>query len=219
MLSGLHYGGFTEDEITEMREVGDGDDAKQLELGMAASNAEQEDVKQEQAQVDNQMAELEFVASRDAAPDIEADARREKEQREREQRDSSRMLKMEQDVRDVRNEQRKDNERRQDERRDSSNTDKEQRLMSLGLRLLPSYTDTYYRKTVEEKISDLIKKDVNKEKSDSEMLKLVKLLIKKSAPKKKSAKKKSKKKSKKSAPKKKPKKSAKKKSKKKKSKK
>ena len=81
-------------------------------------------------------------------------------------------------------------------------TIKENRLRLLGSRLiLPEYSDLYYRKKVEDKINELIKKELVKEttsdkpKTDNEMIKLVKTLIKKfssaKTSKKKSAKKKS----------------------------
>jgi hypothetical protein len=94
----------------------------------------------------------------------------------------------------------------------SYDTTKENRLRLLGSQLIPTYSDLYYKNKVEDKINELIKKELtkettsSKEKTDSEMLKLVKTLIRKSAPKKskkKSAKKKSKKKSVKKKPKKK----------------
>jgi outer membrane biosynthesis protein TonB len=77
----------------------------------------------------------------------------------------------------------------------SYDTAKENRLRLLGSRLIPTYSDTYYKNTVEDKINELIKKELTKEttsvspKTDSEMIKLVKTLIKKTTPKKKSVKK------------------------------
>ena len=73
--------------------------------------------------------------------------------------------------------------------------DKELRLKNLGLRLIPAYSDIYKRQTMEEKINDLIKKELeketksSKEKTDLELINLVKTLLKKKAPKKKSVKK------------------------------
>ena len=77
------------------------------------------------------------------------------------------------------------------------NENKERRWTILGKKLLPSYSDLYYKNQMEEKINELIQKQLraesngNKEKTDIELLKLIKELIDKSAkkPKKKSAKK------------------------------
>lgn len=77
---------------------------------------------------------------------------------------------------------------------------KENRLISLGLRLLPNYSDIYRKQTMEEKVNDLIKKELQKEttsvktKSDTDLMNLVKTLIKNSTSKKKSKKKSAKKK-------------------------
>ena len=58
------------------------------------------------------------------------------------------------------------------------------RLRLLGYNLLPKYSDLYYRNKVEEKINDLIKRELNKdttkEKTDAELLQLIKSLIKES---------------------------------------
>ena len=68
---------------------------------------------------------------------------------------------------------------------------KERRLRLLGLDLLPYYSDNYKRQSMEEKVNELIKKELQKELTstqkipDSEMMKLVKTLIKKSVSKKK----------------------------------
>ena len=64
--------------------------------------------------------------------------------------------------------------------------EKEDRLRSLGSRLIPNYSDIYYKNQIGEKINDLIKKELikesesNKEKTDNELMQLVKTLIKKS---------------------------------------
>jgi hypothetical protein len=90
------------------------------------------------------------------------------------------------------------------------NWDKDRRLRLLGLGLLPPAYDGFRRTSMEDKINELIKKELNKEtttskeQTDNELMSLVKTLIKKNTPtrkprrkksKKKSAKKKSKKKS------------------------
>ena len=59
------------------------------------------------------------------------------------------------------------------------------RLRLLGYNLLPKYSDLYYKNKVEEKINDLIKRELNntnKEKTDDELMQLVKKLIKESEP-------------------------------------
>lgn len=79
--------------------------------------------------------------------------------------------------------------------------EKDRRLKILGLNLLPSTYDGFRRTSMEDKINDLIKKELqketqsSKEKSDSEMLSLVKTLIKKNTPTRKPRKKSVKKKS------------------------
>jgi hypothetical protein len=59
------------------------------------------------------------------------------------------------------------------------------RLRLLGYNLLPNYSDIYYKNKVEEKINDLIKRELNnttREKTDDELMQLVKKLIKESEP-------------------------------------
>jgi hypothetical protein len=79
--------------------------------------------------------------------------------------------------------------------------DKDRRLRLLGLGLLPPAYDGFRKTSMEDKINELIKKELNKEtttskeKTDSELMSLVKTLIKKNTPARKSRKKKSKKKS------------------------
>jgi hypothetical protein len=81
------------------------------------------------------------------------------------------------------------------------NWDKDRRLRLLGLGLLPSAYDGFRKTSMEDKINELIKKELNKEtttskeKTDSELMSLVKTLIKKNTPTRKPPKKKSKKKS------------------------
>jgi hypothetical protein len=94
-----------------------------------------------------------------------------------------------------------ENKRNSDRR--SYDIEKERRILSLGTRLIPAYEDIFYKNRIEEKINALIKKELqkettsSKEKTDSELLKLVKTLITKNQPKKTSKKKVSKAKSKK----------------------
>lgn len=110
------------------------------------------------------------------------------------------------EARKERDEVKKDRDRERAERQRAERTvrnlrsyddDKERRLRALGLRLLPTYSDLYRKQTMEEKINELIKKELQKEttsikpKTDSELLSLVKTLIKKSASKKKPVKKRS----------------------------
>jgi hypothetical protein len=108
------------------------------------------------------------------------------------------------------------NQEQYDSRREYDNA-KERRLRLLGLDLLPYYSDDYKRQSMEEKVNELIKKELQKELTstqkipDSEMMKLVKTLIKKSVSKKKPKKNSKKKNSKKKNSKKKPKKNSKKK--------
>jgi hypothetical protein len=76
------------------------------------------------------------------------------------------------------------NDRLQSDRR-IYDMERDGRLRLLGYNLLPKYSDLYYRNKVEEKINDLIKRELNntnKEKTDDELMQLVKKLIKESEP-------------------------------------
>ena len=121
----------------------------------------------------------------------------EKEKRERDHRNEQE--KNERDRRSIENERRSLSAARSQlhTERKLYDTEKERRLRLISYNLIPTYSDLYYKNILENNINSLIKKELtkettaSKEKTDSEMINLVKTLIDKSIPKKKSAKKRS----------------------------
>jgi hypothetical protein len=124
----------------------------------------------------------------------------EKEKRDRDHRNEHE--KNERDRRSIENERRSLSAARSQlhTERKLYDTEKERRLRLISYNLIPTYSDLYYKNILENNINSLIKKELtkettaSKEKTDSEMINLVKTLIDKSIPKKKSAKKRSSKK-------------------------
>ena len=115
------------------------------------------------------------------------ESRERERERERESRNTRERLMQERELNELASQRRSlalANDRLRSDRH-IYDMERDGRLRLLGYNLLPKYSDLYYKNKVEEKINDLIKRELNntaKEKTDDELMQLVKKLIKESEP-------------------------------------